>query len=345
MLADEDGHRTMHVLVTMPPLIPDGRSDEAVAFDGALRQFFRTTDNFGKFSRRHGSWIGYVSTTSVYGDHGGGWVDEDARILAPKGSSGERYYNVERSYLSLADEANFCVRIFRCAGIYGPHASALHVAWKSMMCGDDEGEKHESMPLPIDATGKKFTSRIHVDDVAQCILASMLKWRREKLLLDSGMNESLGVIKAMSGGRIYNIADDEPAPRDEVVSYAQKVLKREKWEGLSLEKAARNYAKVRRSQFPRHGSSAAITSKRPRRRAVGSKRVSNDRISAELLGNNADKNDEIKNHWEKEVRLLYPTYREGLEQVLEKSALDFLEMATEGIMHQNNSTENDALRG
>ena len=61
------------------------------------------------------AWTGYLSTTAVYGDRGGAWVDEDIPV-APTSERGRRRVAAERGWLALDPPAH----VFRLAGIYGP---------------------------------------------------------------------------------------------------------------------------------------------------------------------------------------------------------------------------------
>jgi nucleoside-diphosphate-sugar epimerase len=95
-------------------------------------------------------WLGYLSSTGVYGDTGGGWVDESA----PTGG-GRRSARAEADAAWLERGA----RVFRLPGIYGPGRSALdRVA---------EGRAHR-----IDLPGQVF-SRVHVDDIAAGVIAGL----------------------------------------------------------------------------------------------------------------------------------------------------------------------------
>lgn len=133
-------------------------------------------------------WVGYLSTTSPYGDRGGKWVDEksEARPITKRGS---RRLNVERQWLSLFEAYQLPVHIFRLAGIYGPGRSALD----SVRSG---------IARRIDKPGHAF-SRIHVEDLVQILLASM---------------------QTPSAGELYNVCDDMPAPSHEVIEYACRLL-------------------------------------------------------------------------------------------------------------------------
>lgn len=134
------------------------------------------------------SWAGYLSTTGVYGDKGGDWVDEGtARV--PTTKRGKRRAGAEMAWESLFKMGRIPVHIFRLPGIYGPGRSALD----TVRAGNTRRVFKE---------GQVF-SRIHVDDLASALIASM---------------------KAPRAGAVYNICDDEPAPPQDVTAYACELL-------------------------------------------------------------------------------------------------------------------------
>jgi nucleoside-diphosphate-sugar epimerase len=134
------------------------------------------------------SWVGYLSTTGVYGDRGGGWVDETA-APRPTGERGRRRVAAEAGWLALWRSHGVPVHIFRLAGIYGPGRSAFD----ALRAGTAKR---------IDKPGQVF-SRIHVDDLASVLIAS---------------------IKRPRPGAIYNVCDDDPAPPEAVVAHAAALL-------------------------------------------------------------------------------------------------------------------------
>jgi nucleoside-diphosphate-sugar epimerase len=133
-------------------------------------------------------WIGYLSTVGVYGDHGGAWVDETTPVAPVSRRSRERVA-VERGWLAFGESSGKPVQIFRLAGIYGPGRNAV----RQLKAGTARR---------IVKPGQVF-NRIHVEDIARTLLASMHKPR---------------------AGAIYNVCDDEPAPPQDVVAYAAACL-------------------------------------------------------------------------------------------------------------------------
>jgi nucleoside-diphosphate-sugar epimerase len=129
-------------------------------------------------------WAGYLSTTAVYGDHAGGWVDEDTppATATPRGQARLAAETAWRA-------TGLPLHIFRLAGIYGP--------------GRGPFEKvRDGTARRILKPGQVF-SRIHVDDIAAVLAASMA---------------------APAPGTIYNVCDDDPAPPEDVLSHAAALL-------------------------------------------------------------------------------------------------------------------------
>lgn len=159
-----------HLLSSVPP---DAAGDPVIDLHGALLR-----------EQRHLAWTGYLSTTGVYGDRQGDWVDEDS-ALQPSGERGARRLAAETQWLALAPAAH----LFRLAGIYGPGSSALDTV---------RAGRARNIVKP----GQVF-SRIHVADIVQVLLAS---------------------IAQPSPGRAYNVCDDDAAPPADVILYACKLL-------------------------------------------------------------------------------------------------------------------------
>ena len=178
----EDAPRTLkgatHILVSIPPT-PEG--------DVVLRHHLRGIAALVSAEPRL-RWLGYLSSTAVYGDRGGGWVDETSE-LSPSGARGRKRMDAEAGWLDLWRRDRVPVHIFRLAGIYGPGRSALDQARSG-------GAKRIRKP------GQVF-SRIHVADIAAVLMASMSR---------------------PNGGAVYNVCDDTPAPADEVLAFASELL-------------------------------------------------------------------------------------------------------------------------
>ncbi len=163
-----------HVLTTAGP---DGGADPVLArYDAAIR------------AAPHLRWIGYLSTTGVYGDRGGGWVDEDTPP-APSQARGQIRVEIENAWSGFADRR--AVDIFRLAGIYGPGRSALD---------EVRGGRARRLIKP----GHQF-GRIHRDDIARAVVAAMTQ-------------------DTPPGRRVFNLADDEPAESALVIAEAANLL-------------------------------------------------------------------------------------------------------------------------
>ncbi len=213
------------ILVSLPP---DGIGDPVlVRHEAALA------------ARPDHAWIGYLSTTGVYGDRQGGWVDEES-ALAPVNDRGRWRRAAERAWAA----TGLPVHLFRLAGIYGPGRSAFD-------------RLREGRAQRVVKPGQVF-SRIHVDDMAAVLAASMAR---------------------PDPGRTYNVADDEPAPPQDVIAFAAELL------GMPVP--------------PEVPLEAAELSPMARSFYAESKRVANRRIKDELG-----------------VTLAYPDYRAGLRAIL-----------------------------
>ncbi|RMD47980.1 MAG: SDR family oxidoreductase [Alphaproteobacteria bacterium] len=133
-------------------------------------------------------WVGYLSTTAVYGDHGGAWVDESTPPR-PSTERGRRRLAAERAWLDLAARAGLAVHIFRLAGIYGPGRGPF-------------AKLRAGRARRIVKPGQVF-GRVHVDDIVAVLRASMA---------------------APRPGAIYNVTDDLPAPPEDVLAFAAELL-------------------------------------------------------------------------------------------------------------------------
>lgn len=133
-------------------------------------------------------WLGYLSTTGVYGDRQGGWVDEDSP-LTPATQRGHDRVAAETACQALAAAHGLPLHIFRLAGIYGPGRGPF-------------AKVRAGTARRIIKPGQVF-SRIHVQDIAQVLAASIAR---------------------PAPGAIYNVCDDDPAPPEDVLSHAAHLL-------------------------------------------------------------------------------------------------------------------------
>ena len=184
-------------------------------------------------------WIGYLSTIGVYGNHDGAWIDEQTPATPTNARSIERA-QAEQAWLAFGAASNKPVHIFRLAGIYGPGQSQLV-------------QLARGTAKRIVKPGQVF-NRIHVEDIARTVEASFARPR---------------------AGAIYNVTDDEPAPPQDVVTFAASLCSIAPPPEISLDDAG--LTEMGRSFY------------------AESKRVRNNLLRDELG-----------------VTLAYPTYREGL---------------------------------
>ncbi|MCB2092876.1 MAG: SDR family oxidoreductase [Rhodobacteraceae bacterium] len=194
----------------------------------------------------HLKWLGYLSTTGVYGDHRGGWVDEHTP-LTPTTRRGRLRVLAEAQWQALAHEHGLPLHIFRLAGIYGPGRGPF-------------SKVRNGTARRIVKPGQYF-SRIHVDDIAQVLAASIASPRP---------------------GAIYNVSDDDPAPPEDVLAEAARLLDLPLPPEIAFEDA--EMTPLARSFY------------------AESKRVRNDRLKTDLG-----------------VTLRYPDYRTGLRALLDAS--------------------------
>jgi nucleoside-diphosphate-sugar epimerase len=183
-------------------------------------------------------WVGYLSTTSVYGVTDGSTVDEDFPC-DPASARGQRRLAVEQAWQALPLPGH----VFRLSGIYGLGRSVFDTI---------RAGKAQRIIKP----GQAF-NRIHVDDIAGIVRAS---------------------IAAPSLARIYNVADNLPAPSADLVTYACGLMGVEPPPEIPFDQA--------------------VLSPMAREFWADNKRIDNHRIREELG-----------------VRLVYPTYREGLDAI------------------------------
>ena len=163
-----------HVLVSVPP-----DSDGDPVLDRHDREIV---------AARGISWIGYLSTTGVYGDTGGAEVDESSP-LNPTSERSLARVTAESRWLALHGDRGLPLHVFRLAGIYGPGRSAID-------------QVRAGSARRIAKPGHLF-SRIHVDDIAGVLAASIAR---------------------PHPGAVYNVCDDAPAPQADVIAYACELL-------------------------------------------------------------------------------------------------------------------------
>jgi len=182
----------------------------------------------------------YLSSIGVYGDRKGEWVDEE-RIPKPQNGRSLARLHAEKAWMSLSRDRRKTVHVLRLAGIYGPGRNAL----TSLR----EGTAHRYIKP------NQVFNRIHVEDISAAIAA---------------------VVDYEGGSEIWNVSDDEPAPPQDVVTYAASLMGVEPPPEIPIEKAS--LTPMARSFYAEN------------------RRASNHKLKDRL-----------------EIALAYPTYREGLK--------------------------------
>jgi nucleoside-diphosphate-sugar epimerase len=188
-------------------------------------------------------WIGYLSTVGVYGDSQGHWINETTQV-APKSERTDARVAAEAAWLDFGREIGRPVQVFRLAGIYGPGRSTFD-------------KLRAGTARRIVKPGQVF-NRIHVEDIATTLEASIARPRL---------------------GAIYNVADDCPAPPEDVVTYAAELIGLKPPPAVPFAEA--DLTPMARSFYE------------------GNRRIANALIKSELG-----------------VTLAYPTYHEGLAAIL-----------------------------
>ncbi|KAI7744165.1 hypothetical protein M8C21_020783 [Ambrosia artemisiifolia] len=223
-----------HLLVSIPPCKDIG---DPLLQHGELLKSKLNSDCL--------QWLCYLSTTSVYGDCGGAWVDE---TYQPKPSSelAKLRLAAEEGWLNLGVDLGLAAHVFRLGGIYGPGRSAIDTIMKPEPLSNVQRAR----------SSKKFTSRVHVADICNALNSC--------------------IHRPHPG--IYNIVDDDPAPRIQVFSYAHELIN-EKWPSRT-KKMVIDESCIEKGNLR------------------GEKRVVNARMKKELG-----------------VRLIHPSYKTGLQSI------------------------------
>ena len=143
-------------------------------------------------------WITYLSSTSVYGNHNGDWVDENSKTN-PTSTNGIARLSAEKSWLNLAERNNLPLQILRLSGIYSNQNNIL--------------TRLKEGNTKIINKRNQFFSRIHVEDIANILFKSLQNFKAKE---------------------IYNVSDDKPASTEEVILYGSKLLNTEKPETVEL---------------------------------------------------------------------------------------------------------------
>ena len=132
-------------------------------------------------------WAGYLSTVGVYGDHGGAWVAEDASLEPISARSVERVA-AEQAWLAVGQVQNIPVAVLRLSGIYGPGRNAF--------CNLAAGTARRLIKP------NQVFNRIRVEDIAGATV----------------------FLSGRSIGGVFNITDHEPAPPQDIVAEAARLM-------------------------------------------------------------------------------------------------------------------------
>ncbi len=155
-----------HILISTPP----------ISSKDLFLELLISNNNILEKSK----WITYLSSTSVYGDHRGAWVDENARLI-PSSKKGKTRLEIENRWEKLSK--NFPIQIFRLAGIYSKEDNLI-----------TRIKKNNSKI--VRKKGHKF-SRVHIEDISGFLFNSL---------------------KNFKSGEIFNIADDNPISNEELIN-------------------------------------------------------------------------------------------------------------------------------
>lgn len=256
-----------HVLTTVPP-VGDFRRDPVLLSQRDELQAAAEAMRSGGPLR----WVGYLSSTGVYGDHGGEWVDETAALLSRDIKARARM-EAEAEWMQLHESVGLPVHVFRLGGIYGPARSVEDAIRRELAAPGAAAE-----PSKRRRAGQRFINRIHVADVCHCLVASMAH---------------------ATPGAVFNLVDDEPAPRAMVTAYTRQLLG-----APTVRKAAEAAPAVRTGSWSEAAEAGG--------EALEEKRVRNAALKARLG-----------------VRLRYPTFREGMRAIVEGDERPFGASAAE----------------
>jgi nucleoside-diphosphate-sugar epimerase len=171
-----------HILSTIPPI-------PSLDYDIVLEAYLNSIRK--SVMSKTLKWVGYLSSTGVYGDCDGAWVNEETPVNPTNPKTIARA-NAERDWRDLYERSGLPVHVFRLAGIYGPGRSALQTLIKA------QGDLTQCQADDI-----AYISRIHVTDISKVLTTSM---------------------QSPDPGAIYNVADDLPSTRYDVLSYSSRLL-------------------------------------------------------------------------------------------------------------------------
>lgn len=239
-----------HVLVSVPPtereISREHNREEPFSMDPVLADAacVAALERSGAETNEI-AWLAYLSSTGVYGDHAGKFVDETSPC-APTTAKTRARLDAEQSWAAFATALGFPLRVFRLGGVYGPRRSLLDAAARAngSETATSSGKKKSSR------FSRAFVARCHVRDVVAILCASMRQADDERIFGN-----------AVPDVRTYNAADDAPAPRAVALAFAAALLS---------------------DVDVRNESGRSVKGKNKIKNDRGEKRVRNDRAKTEL---------------------------------------------------------------
>lgn len=239
-----------HVLVSVPPtereISREHNREEPFSMDPVLADAacVAALERSGAETNEI-AWLAYLSSTGVYGDHAGKFVDETSPC-APTTAKTRARLDAEQSWAAFATALGFPLRVFRLGGVYGPRRSLLDAAARAngSETATSSGKKKSSR------FSRAFVARCHVRDVVAILCASMRQADDERIFGN-----------AVPDVRTYNASDDAPAPRAVALAFAAALLS---------------------DVDVRNESGRSVKGRKKIKNDRGEKRVRNDRAKTEL---------------------------------------------------------------
>ena len=329
-----------HVLVSVPPTErPSGVTDETdggarrddddddddasgpaprfrarvdpVLADAACVAALRRRDGGAKRSvstRATGSrlaWLAYLSSTGVYGDHSGDFVDETSPCVPMTGKTRARFA-AEREWEAFARSedgaADLRLRVFRLGGVYGPRRSLLDAAARGNASAAHPPERASAKNTRSSSRfSRAFTARCHARDVVAMLCASISRADRDA---------------DPTRIRTYNAVDDAPAPRAVALAFAEALLA----------DARGGEATADAASVSRGATDSTDSAKGPARVPDGASRVATPPVAGAARVKNDRGEKRVRNDRAKTelgVELAFPTYAEGLAAIADGDTSPF----------------------
>eukprot|EP00892_Ulva_mutabilis_P002945 jgi/Ulvmu1/12651/UM094_0007.1 len=267
-----------HILISIPP-------DVGLQSDPVLRL------HYDDIVISRCSWLGYLSSTAVYGDWQGEEVNETSPLLA-KSDKLQARIAAEQQWMEAHNRHGVPVHVFRLGGIYGPGRSLLDAVRRMQQGKTSSSQRRRAQ--------QATTARIHVEDVTQALLLSM---------------------EHPTPGQVFNLVDDDCAGRNSAMAFASELLQR------SLQKpgasAGMEQPDEQQLQSPPAGSETKIGSETKMTASVGMPSLSQlaeggGETAQEGRGGGGRGEKRVSNAKAKRVlgwKPLFPSYREGLAQI------------------------------